>query len=262
MRSERLGIVNRRGARLAARCDLPDGEPTGTALFAHCFTCTMNLRAVGAIASALTDRGLAVLRFDFTGLGESEGEFAETNFTTNVEDLVDAAGALAPRHGAPSLLIGHSLGGAAVIRAATDIPSTRAVATIAAPSSPDHVVRHLRSHVDEIRESGSAEVLLAGRPFTITRRFLDDLERHDMARAIAGLDRPLLVMHAPADRVIGIDDGLEIFDAARQPKSFVALDGADHLMSDPPTAERVGAILAAWASPYVGGLDSDGGREP
>ncbi len=221
------------------------------ALFAHCFTCTKNLRAVGVIDQALTARGIAVLRFDFTGLGESEGDFADTNFSSNLEDLVAAAAYLAERVAPPHLMIGHSLGGAAVMRAAPALPSVRALATIAAPAAPDHVVRHLRDDLATIERRGEATVLLAGRPFQITRQFLDDLDRHDMEEAIADLRRPLLILHAPLDDLVGIDNAAEIFAAARHPKSFVALDGADHLLSDPADAAFAGEVIAAWAARYV-----------
>ncbi|MDH3306226.1 MAG: alpha/beta hydrolase [Acidimicrobiia bacterium] len=249
---EQVMIENGRGQLLAARCDLPEGDARSVALFAHCFTCTKNLRAVGAISTALTDRGFAVLRFDFTGLGESEGEFGATNFTTNVSDLVAAAGHLKDRMGPARLLIGHSLGGAAVLQAAAQLDDVEAVATIGAPASPDHVVHLLQDDIPEIAARGEATVLLAGRPFRITKQFLDDLTSHDLAKTVAGLHRPLLVMHSPTDNTVGVENAGMIFDAARHPKSFVSLAEADHLLSDEKDALYVGAVIAAWADRYLG----------
>ncbi len=234
-RIERFPIPNAEGHALAARLDLPDaGEPVAYALFAHCFTCSSSLGAVRQIASALTERGLGVLAIDFTGLGRSEGDFEDTSFSTTLQDLVCAADHLAERHEGPQLLIGHSLGGAAVLAAAGQIPSARAVATIGAPSDPDHVRGLLAEAEDEIERTGEATVDVGGRPFRIRRQFLDDLESHGaMREQIGRLGRALLVFHAPEDRTVGIEQARHIYEAARHPKSFVSLDGADHLLTEP-----------------------------
>lgn len=250
MRSEQMSFENDEGHHLAARCDLPDSEPTATAVFAHCFTCTKNLRAIGNITSALTDLGIAVLRFDFTGLGESEGDFADSNFSTNVSDLVTAARHVGERMRPVSLLIGHSLGGAAAILAARNVESVQAVATIGAPSSPDHVIRHIED-VGAIEREGQAQVLLVGRPFTIKRQFLEDLEGHVLADALGRLDAALLILHAPLDATVGVANAAELFEAARHPKSFVVIPKADHMLTDDATSSYVGALIGAWASAYV-----------
>lgn len=252
MAFEKLSFPNPDGLTLGARLDLPqNGTPRAYALFAHCFTCTKNLRAVGNIAGALTDRGIAVLRFDFTGLGESEGDFADTNFTTNVADLVAAAEYLGAEYESPQLLIGHSLGGAAVLQAAGGIPSVRAVATIGAPSDPGHVLNMLEGRREEIERDGEAEVMLAGRPFTIRKQFLDDLESGGMDGRIRDLKRALLVCHGPFDNTVGIDNAQHIFVTAKHPKSFVSLDRADHLMSNEEDSRYAGRIIAEWAGRYL-----------
>lgn len=251
-RSDRLSFPNADGHDLAARLDRPDGAPVAYALFAHCFTCSKDLQAVRRISRALTDAGIAVLAFDFTGLGQSEGDFEETTFSTTVDDLVDAAAHLAAAHDAPQLLIGHSLGGAAVLAAAERIPSARAVATIGAPCDPEHV-RHLFTHAEAaIARDGEAEVSIGGRPFGIRRQFLEDLQSYETMKARIGrLDRALLVFHSPQDETVGIEQARHIYDAARHPKSFVSLDGADHLLSDPEDARYVADVLAAWSSRYL-----------
>ncbi|MFQ5554793.1 MAG: alpha/beta fold hydrolase [Acidimicrobiia bacterium] len=252
MTFEKVELTNAAGERLGARLDLPiDGDPIAYALFAHCFTCTKNLRAVGSITGALAALGVATLRFDFTGLGESEGDFADTNFSSNVDDLVAAAGWLEEHHEAPSLLIGHSLGGAAVLKAAALISGVRAVATIGAPSSPEHVLRHLAGAVEDIADSGEAEVLLAGRPFTIRKQFLDDIAASSLETSIASLGVPLLVLHSPVDTTVGVEEAAAIFGAARHPKSFVSLDHADHLLHDEADSRYAGTVIAAWASRYL-----------
>lgn len=251
MRSLPLRFDNGRGHELAARLDLPDAAPRGHALLAHCFTCSKNLPATARIARALVDGGLAVLRFDFTGLGDSEGELANAGFSGNVDDVIAAARFLEREHAAPQLLVGHSLGGAAVLRAAGSLPAVRAVATIGAPAHPEHVSRLLTSAHAEIEATGRAEVELAGRRFTITKGFLDDLAEQPMQAAIASLGRALLVLHAPGDAVVGIDDASRIFGAAKHPKSFVSLDGADHLLGERRDAAFVGSMIATWASRYL-----------
>ncbi len=240
------------GAQLAARLDLPGGQaPRAFVLFAHCFTCSKDTKATTLIAEALADAGLATLRFDFTGLGGSEGEFANTDFTSNVDDLVAAARWLEAEHRAPSLLVGHSFGGAAVLAAAARIPSATAVATINAPSDPAHLSRLFAGHEDEIRTRGAAEVDLAGRKFTIRKEFLDDIAMQKITAAVAGLKRALLVMHAPADATVSVDHASAIFLAARHPKSFVSLDTADHLLTRRDDARYAATVLAAWASRYL-----------
>lgn len=256
--SRKVTFAGSQGGGLAARLDLPDGHIRAYGLFAHCFTCSKDSLAASRISAALTERGIAVLRFDFTGLGGSDGEFANTNFSSNVSDVVMAADFLRANHGAPSILIGHSLGGAAVLAAAGDIPEAVAVATIAAPAEAAHVAQNFAARLDEIAESGSAEVSLAGRSFTIRKQFLDDLDQHRMADRIAGLKKALIVFHAPRDPTVGIDNATAIFLAAKHPKSFVSLDDADHLLSRPADAAYVGAVLAAWASRYI----DQSGRAP
>jgi putative redox protein len=251
MPAERFDFPNASGERLAALIDRPPGAPRAFALFAHCFTCGKDIRAARRIAEGLTARGIAVLRFDFTGLGASEGEFANTNFSSNVADLVAAANHLRQVERAPTLLIGHSLGGAAVLAAAGDVPEARAVATIAAPADPSHVTGLLKDHVDEIRARGEVEVTLAGRPFRIRREFLDDVAEQQLDEKIAKLRTALLVMHAPSDDIVGIDNASHIFLAAKHPKSFVSLADADHLLSNPRDAAYVADVIAAWAGRYL-----------
>ncbi len=239
------------GAELAARLELPALPPRAYALFAHCFTCSKDSKAAAFVSAALAEQGIAVLRFDFTGLGASEGDFANTGFSSNVADLVAAAQWLRANHGAPAILVGHSLGGAAVLAAAMRIPEARAVVTIGAPSEPAHVKRLLRSSVEEIAAKGEAEVELAGRRFRIRREFLEDLEGRSQKEAIAGLRRALLVMHSPVDDTVGIDNATGIFVAAKHPKSFVSLDTADHLLTRRDDARYAADVLAAWAARFV-----------
>ncbi len=239
------------GHSLAARLDLPDGKIQATAIFAHCFTCSKDIPAARRIAQRLASMGIAVLRFDFTGLGHSDGEFSNTNFSSNVQDLVLAAQYLAKTTDAPQLLIGHSLGGAAVLRAAGKIPSVRGVVTIGAPSDPSHVVHNFGSSLDEIDANGEAEVRLAGRPFTIKKSFVDDVKSEKLLPAIAKLGRALLVLHSPIDATVGIENAAEIFQAAKHPKSFVTLDRADHLVSNADDAEYAAEVIAAWSSRYL-----------
>jgi len=240
------------GDALDARLDAPSGPPRATALFAHCFTCGKDIAAAARIAAALAERGFAVLRFDFTGLGHSGGEFANTSFSSNVQDLVAAAAWLRENREAPSLLVGHSLGGAAVLAAAGEIPEAKAVVSIAAPSDPRHVKSLFAADIEEIEREGEAEVELAGRPFRIRKQFLDDTEEHRLHERIRNMDRALLVMHSVFDEVVGIDHAERIFGAAKHPKSFVSLDSANHLITKKPDAEYVASVIAAWASRYVG----------
>ena len=243
-------------SRLAARLDLPEGTARAFALFAHCFTCTHNVFAATRIAQRLTAHGIAVLRFDFTGLGDSEGEFANTNFSSNVGDLLAAADWLRAELQAPALLVGHSLGGAAVLAAAKRIPEARAVCTIAAPAEPSHVVRHFQPAIPEIEALGEAEVLLAGRPFRIRKQFLEDIDARKLTDDIARLRRALLVFHSPLDQVVGIDNAGRIFGAAKHPKSFISLDSADHLLSRRDDAAFVADIIAAWGKRYLEAADA------
>jgi uncharacterized OsmC-like protein/alpha/beta superfamily hydrolase len=252
VRSERVRFVNGRGQTLAGRIDLPvTGEPLAFALYAHCFTCGKDLRAIGRISQTLALHGLATLRFDFAGLGESEGEFEETNFSSNVADYLAASAFLAEEYAAPELLIGHSLGGSVAMAAARSVKESRAVVSIAAPSSPAHIKRHIAEDLDEIVERGSARVDLAGRPFTLTNEFISDIESVDLAKSVAGMRRPLLVVHSPIDNTVGIENALEILDNARHPKSFLSLDGADHLISDEEDAVYAAEMIATWATRYL-----------
>jgi uncharacterized OsmC-like protein/pimeloyl-ACP methyl ester carboxylesterase len=251
MPTERFQFTGSDGQQLAAALDTPEGEIRAYALFAHCFTCGKDGLAAKRIAVALSAKGIAVLRFDFTGLGSSEGEFANSTFSSNVADLVRAADHLRKTFKAPALLIGHSLGGAAVLAAAHRIPDAKAVVTIAAPSDPVHVTGLFGASIEKIRKEGQAEVSLAGRPFTIKREFLDDIAEHGLMTHIAGLRKALLVMHAPTDGTVGIDNATRIFVAAKHPKSFVSLAGADHLLSDRRDSAYVADVIAAWASRYL-----------
>lgn len=252
MRNKKLTFENRQGTALSAILDFPvDGKPAAFALFAHCFTCTKHIKAAHHISRALSREGIAVLRFDFTGLGESRGDFADTSFSSNVDDLVAAADFLKREYLPPKILIGHSLGGAAVLKAAAQIPSATAVATIAAPANPDHVMRHIGDAEDRIKKEGEAEVNLGGRPFRIKKEFIEDIRQVSMADAIRDLGKALIVFHSPVDTVVGIDNAAEIFKMAKHPKSFVTLDQADHLLADPRDSRYVGAVIAAWARKYI-----------
>ncbi len=239
------------GEKLAAALELPRGRPRAYALFAHCFTCSKDIKAAREIARALRASGIAVLRFDFTGLGGSEGDFANTNFSSNVDDLVSAADFLREEFEAPGLLIGHSLGGAAAIVAAARIPEIKGVVVIGAPAQADHVVLQISERHEEIRRQGFAHVSLAGRPFTIKSQFLEDLSGQNVLNAAAVLKKPLLVMHAPHDQTVGIDNATKIFAAAKHPKSFISLDTADHLLSKTGDARYAASVLAAWAERYL-----------
>ncbi|MCO4772504.1 MAG: OsmC family protein [Deltaproteobacteria bacterium] len=255
MSTLRVRFPSVEGHSLAGRLDLPTtSKPRAFALFAHCFTCSKDLRAVARIARTLTAHGIAVLRFDFTGLGASEGEFADTTFSSNTDDLVAAAEWLAAEHEAPSILIGHSLGGAAVLRAAERIPSSTAVVTIGAPAEAGHVARMLVEDRETIEREGSATVQLAGRRFCIRREFLEDLEAVSGLGPIATLRRALLVMHSPLDKVVGIQNAKRIYTAAKHPKSFVTLDDADHLLTSARDAEYAARMIAVWVERY---LDDD-----
>lgn len=266
MPTERFQFEGSEGQQLAATLDTPDGTVRAYALFAHCFTCGKDVLAAKRIAVALAARGIAVLRFDFTGLGSSEGDFANSTFSSNIADLVRAADHLRQAYAAPALLIGHSLGGAAVLAAAHQIAEAKAVVTIGAPSDPAHVTGLFLDSIEKIREHGEAEVSLDGRPFTIKRSFLDDIAEHALSGRITGLHKALLVMHAPTDDIVGIDNATRIFVAAKHPKSFVSLSGADHLLSDRRDSDYVADVIVAWASRYLdvkkAEKDSDQGEAP
>ena len=252
MPSERKDFPGTDGQLLSARLDSPEGPVKAYALFAHCFTCTKDVFAASRIAHGLAQQGIAVLRFDFTGLGASEGEFANTNFSSNVKDLVAAADFMRAQLQAPKLIIGHSLGGAAVLAAAGDIAEVSAVVTLGAPSDPSHVVKLFGEQLDTIRNDGEAQVQLAGRPFTIKRQFLIDADAQHLSEKTARLQRALMVMHSPQDRTVDISNALQIFTAAKHPKSFVSLDGADHLLTRKEDAEWAASIIAAWSARYIG----------
>ena len=251
MPTERFQFTGSEGQQLAAALDLPEREPLAYALFAHCFTCGKDVLAAKRIAVALAAKGIAVLRFDFTGLGSSEGDFANSTFSSNVTDLVRAADHLRETRKAPAILIGHSLGGSAILAAAGQIPEARAVVTIAAPSDPAHVTGLFADHVEDIRQNGESEVSLAGRPFRIRREFLDDIAEHSLMAHVAKLHKALLVMHAPTDDTVGIDNATRIFVTAKHPKSFVSLADADHLLTNKNDAAYVAAVIAAWATRYL-----------
>lgn len=251
MPSERISFSGHDGHNLAARLDLPDGPHLATAVFAHCFTCGKDIPAARRISSRLAAMGIAVLRFDFTGLGHSGGEFSNTSFSSNVEDIEKAADYLYGRGMAPALLIGHSLGGAAVIRAAPRIAGVRAVATMGAPHSPGHVLRHFDDALPDIRAQGRAEVDLGGRRFSIGEAFINDIDGARLDESLGQMRAALLVMHAPRDAVVGIGNATRIFRAKKHPKSFVTLDDADHLISKPADAEYAAEVIAAWAGRYL-----------
>jgi putative redox protein len=253
MQFQKLYFKNQDGKRLAARLDLPlDEKPTAFAVFAHCFTCTKNFNAVVNINRALALHGIAVLRFDFTGLGESEGDFSETSFSTNVADLISAADFLRDAYEAPRLLIGHSLGGAAVIQAAQRIPSAEAVSTIAAPAELKGLFRFMDGPpLEELEKDGETTINISGRDFKIKKQFLSDLQQSNMEEAIRALRRPLLIFHSPVDQIVSIDQAAKIFTAARHPKSFISLDKAEHLLANREDSLFVGSMLAAWALKYL-----------
>jgi putative redox protein len=252
MKSERLLFKNSDGLELSARLELPiDRKPVSYAVFAHCFTCNKNLSAVTNITRALTNSGFGVLRFDFTGLGESEGDFSDTNFSSNIDDLVCAADFLASNYSAPTLIVGHSLGGAASIFAAAKIDSIKAVATIGAPSSPDHVKHLFEEDITQIETLGSAKILLAGRPFEVKKQFLDDISSKNMKETLQKLDKAILIMHSPQDTTVGISNAAEIYSNAKHPKSFVTLDGADHLLMNSRDSQYAGQVIAGWVSRYL-----------
>lgn len=236
---------------LAAALDKPEGEIAAYALFAHCFTCTKDIFSAARIAKTLQEKGVAVLRFDFTGLGGSEGDFANTNFSSNIEDLVAAANYMRDELEAPSILIGHSLGGSAVLAAAHQIPESKAVVTIGSPADATHVAHHFNSKRSEILEKGEAEVCLAGRPFKIKKQFIDDIEGVKLENYVRNLNKAILVMHAPLDETVGVENAAKIFGWAKHPKSYVSLDDADHLISSKKDAQYIAGLIASWIVKYI-----------
>jgi len=251
MSSTRVRFSGSNGDELAAILDMPDkGKPVAYSLFAHCFTCSKDYKSVVNISKALVQKGIGVMRFDFTGLGESEGDFSETTFSSNVDDLVAAADYLQTTHDSPAILIGHSFGGAAVIQAAGKIESSRAVAVIATPYDPSHVAELLQLE-KRFAKQDTIDVTISGRTFKLKRKFLDDLRNEAIKKPLADLRKSLIIFHSPADGVVGIDNAAKIFQAARHPKSFISLDGADHLLSNPADSQYVGFIIAEWARRYI-----------
>lgn len=248
---DRIEFSGALGNRLAGILEQPEAKPWAHAVYAHCFTCTKDIKAAYHVSRALANQGVAVLRFDFTGLGDSAGDFASSSFSTNIEDLLAAAAHLRQHHQAPQLLVGHSLGGTAALATAARVSEVRAVVTIASPFDPTHIQRHLPAPCDDCGPPQEAEIEVAGRRYRLGRQFLDDLERHDMAASIRRLGRALLVCHSPADKVVHPDQAARIFQTARHPKSFLSLDRADHVLSRREDAAYVGQLIAAWARRYV-----------
>lgn len=251
MKTERLEFTGHDGATLAARLDLPTGKPAAYALFAHCFTCSKDIPAARRIAQRLASLGIAVLRFDFTGLGHSGGEFANTGFSSNVQDLLQAVDYLRQHHEAPQLLIGHSLGGAAILAAAGQVEEAKAVVTIGSPADPEHVLHNFSHKVTEICQQGEAEVQLAGRRFTIKRQFIDDISASSLKDKVGNLKKALLVLHAPLDETVTLDNAASLFQMAKHPKSFITLDSANHLLTRAEDAEYAAEMISAWVQRYI-----------
>ncbi|PHR46944.1 MAG: osmotically inducible protein C [Fluviicola sp.] len=252
MRLTKIDFKNKQGNTISGRLDFPrDQKPLAYVLFAHCFTCNKNLIPVTNISRQLTEKGFAVFRFDFTGLGESEGDFEDTNFSSNIEDLLCAADFMEKEHEAPSLIVGHSLGGAAVIYAASKLESVQAVATIAAPSSPGHVKNLFKEDIEQIKEDGTAEVTISGRSFNINKQFIEDISGKNMHTILENMRKPLLILHSPQDNTVGVDNAAEIYKHAMHPKSFISLDGADHLLSDKKDSAYAGNVIATWSIRYL-----------
>ncbi|OBX26770.1 putative redox protein [Gelidibacter algens] len=251
MQSTKLNIQNAKGYQLQAYLELPANQkPNNYAIFAHCFTCNSTLKPVKNISRALTSHGFAVVRFDFTGLGKSEGEFADSYFSANVEDLLAVSDYLKEHYEAPSLLVGHSLGGAAVIVAASKLDSVKAIATIGAPATTAHVKQHFSHHVQEIAQKGDVEVNIGGRPFKINQEFVDDFDKTDLPEVTKQLRKPILIMHAPFDKVVGIDNAHKLYKSAHHPKSFISLNDADHLLLNEKDSSYVGNMIGAWVQGY------------
>jgi pimeloyl-ACP methyl ester carboxylesterase len=252
MAYEKVTFKGSRGHELAARLDLPNGDIKAYGLFAHCFSCSKDLSAVNRISRALNDDGIAVFRFDFTGLGQSEGNFSNTNFTSNVNDILSAAEHMREHLAPPAVMMGHSLGGAATFIAANQVPEVRAVATIGAPANAVNVLKQFGDDLKTIEQEGEADVLLGGRPFVIKKQFVDDARSQDLLAEVASLKKPLLVMHSPIDNTVDIDHARQIYEAAMHPKSFVSLDTADHLLMEKAAdGQYVARVISAWASQYI-----------
>lgn len=257
MKTIKVTFTNQDDQELSARIEMPvNKRPTAFALFAHCFTCSKSLKAVLNISRSLASKGIAVMRFDFTGLGESEGDFADTNFSGNVEDLVCAAEFLKDNYESPKIIVGHSLGGAAVLMASSVLNSVEAIVTIGAPADPPHVKHLFQNSLEEIRETGYAKVAIGGRPFTVKKQFIDDLEKNDLEKTITNLKKPLLVFHSPQDDIVDISNAEKIYKTAHHPKSYISLDKADHLLTKERDALYVGDVIASWVDRYVN-LDID-----
>lgn len=248
---EKITFQNQSGIELSGRLDLPKEETSKYAIFAHCFTCNKSLNAVRNITKELVKNGFGVLQFDFTGLGDSNGEFGDTNFSGNVQDIVSAANYLEENYESPKLLIGHSLGGAAVVFAAAQIESVTAFSTVGAPSNPEHVSHLFKSDLSEINEKGQAQVNIGGRDFTIKKQFIDDIEKISLPDVLRGMRKSFLILHSPQDTTVGIENAAEMYSAAHHPKSFVSLDGAEHLLYDKEDSIYAGEVISAWAKRYV-----------
>ena len=248
---KKIVFKNKQGLELAGLMELPSREPAGVVLFAHCFTCGKDISSASRISRALADRGFAVLRFDFTGLGSSDGDFANTNFTSNVEDLLSAAEYLSEEYSAPDILVGHSLGGAAVLAVAGELPSCKAVVTIGAPATPAHVVHHFEDKLEQIENEGEMEVDLGGRPFRIQHQFVKDLQEQRQSERVNKLGKALLIFHSPVDSTVSINEAASIYQWAMHPKSFVSLENADHLLSRAADAEYVADTVVAWTKRYL-----------
>ena len=258
MKTIKITFPNKEGQQLAARLELPlDTHPRAWAIFAHCFTCGKNLSAAANISRALTQNGIAVMRFDFTGLGESEGEFSDTNFSSNVDDLIQAYHFLENEYQVPQLIIGHSLGGTAVLQASASLPGIKAVVTIGAPADASHVSQLLGEDLHKIEATGEAMVNIGGRPFKIKKQFLDDLMDSDLQQIIQNINKSLLILHSPQDQIVDIDNAAKIYTTARHPKSFVSLDGADHLLMNKDDSVYAGQIISTWASKYIDPMDKE-----
>lgn len=250
-KSEKFEFKNGEGQTLAGRVELPSSDPKALAIFAHCFTCSKNVKAASRISKALSEQGIGVLRFDFTGLGNSDGDFSNTNYSSNVNDLVSAAEALTTAWLPPALLVGHSLGGTACLMAASQIDSVKAVATIGSPAEPEHVVKQFGDGIEDIETQGEQEVSLAGRTFLIKRQFLDDVRTTVIGSTLGNLNRAVMIYHSPQDTIVSIDQARLIYERLKHPKSFVSLDGADHLLTNQRDSDFVAATLAAWAGRYI-----------
>lgn len=250
-KTDKVTFINEQGLELSGRLDRPSDDPIAYAIFAHCFGCTKDILAITRISHALTRSKIAVLRFDFTGLGGSAGEFANTSFSSNISDLVYAAQYLRENFQAPRLLIGHSWGGAAVIAAASLIPEIRAVATIGAPSDPAHVSHLFDSHIETIKEHGAATIEIAGRHLEISKKFIDDIHHYNLQGILKNLNKALIIFHAPLDETVGIEHAAILYKAAKHPKNFIAIDKGDHLLTRPKDATFVADVLGAWARRYT-----------